>query len=137
VEGKSAYWAEAERLLAIIRSLDAGKPVLCLIDEILAGTNSAERRAASIEILQFVSRQGALLVATTHDVELTVALASALDCHHFEGEVSPAGMRFDHRLRPGVSRRGQAIALLGVLGFPPEIVEGARRRVAETPEAGG
>jgi hypothetical protein len=137
VEGKSAYWAEAERLLAIIRSLDAAEPVLCLIDEILAGTNSAERRAASIEILKFVAREGALLVATTHDVELTVALASALDCHHFDGEASEAGMRFDHLLRPGVSRRGQAIALLGVLGFPPEIVAGARRRVAEAPDAGG
>ena len=119
VEGKSAYWAEAERLLAIIRSLDPAEPALCLIDEILAGTNSAERRAASIEILQFVSHHGALLAATTHDVELTVALASALDCHHFERR----GLRGRPQLRPSpaaVASRAAArpSRLLGDPGVP-------------------
>ena len=37
-----------------------------LIDELLAGTNSTERLAASVEILAFLSRKGALLVAATH-----------------------------------------------------------------------
>ena len=136
VEGKSAYWAEAERLLAIIRAMETPEPVLCLIDEILAGTNSAERRAASVEILQFLSRRRALLVATTHDVELTTALGHALDCYHFSGEAFADGIRFGYQLRPGVARTGNAIQLLGILGFPPDIVEGARRRVTAGEAAG-
>jgi DNA mismatch repair ATPase MutS len=128
VEGRSAYWAEAERLLAIIRAVDGAPPVLCLIDEILSGTNSEERRAASAEILQFLAR-GALVVATTHDLELTATLAGSLDCYHFAGEPTPEGMRFSHELRPGVTRDRNAIELLGLLGYPRDIVAGARRRV--------
>jgi hypothetical protein len=129
LRGKSTYWAEAERLLEIVQTVDGKEPSLCLIDELLAGTNSEERLAVSAEVLDFLSRQGALLVSTTHDVELTTQLQHALDCYHFMDHASAEGVHFDYRLRPGVARARNAIRLLGILGFPPHIVEGAMRRV--------
>jgi DNA mismatch repair ATPase MutS len=132
LRGKSLYLAEAERLLAIIRSVDGGGATLCLIDELLAGTNSAERLAASVEILAFLSRKGALLVAATHDPQLAAELSGILDGYHFQDDASPEGMRFDHCLRPGLATTRNAIRLLAMLGFPEEIVQGAAARVTAT-----
>jgi DNA mismatch repair ATPase MutS len=41
-----------------------------------------------------------------------------------------ARVRFDYRLRPGVSATRNALRLLGILGYPSDIVEGAMRRVS-------
>jgi DNA mismatch repair ATPase MutS len=127
--GKSLYWAEAERLLEIVRALDGGQPALCLIDELLAGTNSTERLAASIAILGFMSRKRALLVSATHDLELAWPLRQALDGYHFTYHASEDGIRFDYRLRAGVDSARNAIRLLGLLGFPAEIVAAATERL--------
>lgn len=127
--GKSLYWAEAERLLEIVRALDEGHPTLCLIDELLAGTNSAERLAASIAILGFLARKRALVVSATHELDLVLPLRDAFDGYHFTYEATDDGIRFDYRLREGVDRARNAIRLLGLLGFPDEIVSAAQARL--------
>ena len=127
--GKSLYLAEAERLLTIIQSMEGNPPTLCLIDELLVGTNSTERLAASVEILAFLSRKGALLVAATHDQQLAAGVAGVLDGYHFQDDATAEGMRFDHLMRAGLAKTRNAIRLLGMLGFPAEIVDAAKARV--------
>ena len=126
--GESFYWAEAERLLQLVRSLEAGAPTLCLIDEMLAGTNSAERIAASVEILEFICRKGGLVVGATHELEVASQLQSRLDFYSFADALGAKGLDFEYRIRPGLSEARNALRLLRELGFPEEIVSGALRR---------
>lgn len=133
--GESLYLAEAERLLAIIRSVEGNHSTLCLIDELLVGTNSIERLAASVEILAFLARKGALVVAATHDQQLAAGLSGVLEGYDFQDEATAEGMRFDHHIRAGLATTRNAIRLLAMLGFPAEIVEAARSRVLRSDES--
>jgi hypothetical protein len=127
LEGKSRYLAEAERLLALVRDADHGPSTLCLIDELLSGTNVTERLAASRAILDYLARHGVLVVAATHDIELTESLRGRYDSYFFADELERDDMRFDYRLRPGVATTRNAVRLLERLGYPEAIVAQARQ----------
>ncbi len=124
--GKSRYLAEAERLLTIVRLTASDTPTLCLVDELLSGTNAVERLAASRAILDFLASHGLLVVAATHDLELTEYLAERFDSVHFADDFRRNDLAFDHRLRRGVATTRNAIHLLERLGYPEEIVSRAR-----------
>ncbi len=71
VEGDSYFMVEAKSLKRIIDELDDEKPVLCILDEIFRGTNTAERISAAREVLNYMIDRNCLVVAATHDLELT------------------------------------------------------------------
>jgi len=126
-EGKSYYLAEAERLLKIIREAESSKLVLAVIDEPLAGTNSPQRFAASREILRYLAKHNALVMVSTHDVELVTELQRQgdLEPYHFVDTADDQGIRFDYRIRSGLDYQGNAIRVLKYLGYPDAIVDGA------------
>jgi hypothetical protein len=124
--GRSRYLAEAERLLELVRKADSSEPTLCLIDELLSGTNAAERLAASRAILDYLSSSGLLVVAATHDLELTECLGERYDSYFFADDFARDDLRFDHQLRPGVATTRNAIRLLERLGYPKAIIAHAR-----------
>ena len=84
------------------RMLDAaskeGHPVLMFVDEVLRGTNTVERIAASSEILKSIRTDKALVFAATHDVELTSLLRGKYDNYHFQEEVTDDEVVFDFKL---------------------------------------
>jgi DNA mismatch repair ATPase MutS len=123
IAGKSFYFVEAERILRAIRSLDGAMATLCIIDELLSGTNSTERLQASESIIRYLSSRNALAIIATHDLELAGRLNGICDFYHFSGSVDENGLRFDYRLKPGIANSRNAIALLKYLGYPGEIVE--------------
>ena len=61
-----------------------GCPVLCFVDEVLRGTNTVERIAASSEILKYLKDKNVLCFAATHDIELTAILSGCYDNYHFQ-----------------------------------------------------
>jgi hypothetical protein len=130
--GKSTFFAEAERLLRMVQSAEGGQPSLCIVDELLRGTNSLERLAAGEEILDHLARQNALVIVATHDVELVERLRERYDGYHFSDMAEDGGLSFDHLLRPGAPVQRNAIRLLGAMGFPRELVERARARAGLT-----
>ena len=130
-EGKSYYLMEAERLLAIIRAAQGTTPPLCIIDELLRGTNSTERFSASVEILKHLCQQDAIVVIASHDTDLARTLRDHCENYHFSDQFTESGLQFDYRLRKGISSTRNAIALLDFLGYPSQIVESARSRLAE------
>jgi len=130
-EGKSYYLMEAERLLAIIRATKGAIPPLCIVDELLRGTNSTERFSASVEILKYLCQQKAVVVVASHDTDLARTLESHCENYHFSDQFAERGLQFDYRLRKGISSTRNAITLLDSLGYPPTIVEAARRRLSE------
>lgn len=103
-------------------------PVLCCIDEVLRGTNTVERIAASAEILRCFAGRNVLCFAATHDLELTSLLSDVFDNYHFSEEIEDGDVRFSYRLQPGPSTTCNAIALLGALGYDRTLVDSARTR---------
>ena len=131
MEGKSYYLAEAEHLLRMIRASDSDPFALCLIDEPLAGTNSIERTAASLEILRYLANHNAMVIVATHDLHLAHRLLPGFDSYHFTDNVDEQGLCFDYLLKPGISSTSNAIRLLEVLDYPKEITDRARQAAGE------
>lgn len=125
--GDSYYIVEIK---SIKRILDANKEegcqVLCFVDEVLRGTNTIERIAASTEILKAFTDSGVMCFAATHDIELTSLLADKFDVYHFEGNVTDNDVQFDYRIKEGPATTRNAIKLLSVLGYDKAIVEDAQ-----------
>lgn len=127
-EGDSYYIVEIK---SIKRILDAaagqGCQVLCFVDEVLRGTNTVERIAASTQILKELSREKVQCFAATHDIELTALLKEEYDIYHFEGDVTDNDVKFDYVIKKGPATTRNAIRLLGVLGYEKELVENAQK----------
>lgn len=137
--GESYYMVEIKSLKRII---DAGERckkerdtkqtrILCFVDEVLRGTNTVERIAASTQILKSFSQKGTLCFAATHDIELTSLLTKEYDNYHFEEEVVEGDVLFNYELKSGKARTRNAIKLLSVMGYEEEIIRKANE-MAET-----
>lgn len=134
--GESYYIVETRSLKRILDALPGTPPVLCVIDEVLRGTNTVERIAASSAILQSLSDAGALCLAATHDTELCSLLEGRFSLYHFEEQVGEGEMLFDYRIRPGRAVSRNAINLLKLMGFDEAIVREAHGRANRYLETG-
>ncbi len=117
--GVSRFYAEITRLGLIMRR--AGEaPVLFLIDELLHGTNSHDRRIGAEAIVRGLVDRGAIGLVTTHDLALA-HVADALGARganvHFQDVLEDGRMRFDYRMRPGVVQKSNALALMRSVGL--------------------
>jgi hypothetical protein len=117
--GRSRFFAEITRISAIVALAREG-PVLFLLDEILAGTNSHDRLQGASGILTGLVDLGAIGLATTHDLALT-AMAEGMGARaanvHFEDRFDQGVLTFDYRLKPGVVQSSNAIALMRAVGL--------------------
>lgn len=134
--GESYYIVETKSLKRILDQISGTTPVLCTIDEVLRGTNTVERIAASSKVLEEMARGGALCLAATHDIELCDLLAEQYDLYHFEEQVGENEMVFDYIVRPGKATSRNAINLLKLIGFPDGIVSGAHERANRYMDSG-
>ncbi len=125
--GESYYIAETKALKRINEAADKpGLPLFCLVDEILRGTNTVERIAASVAVLSSFMHKDMLVINATHDVELVALLAGQYDNFHFSEDMAADGMRFNYLIHLGPARGRNAIKLLAHLGFDPGIVAEAQ-----------
>ena len=131
LSGESYYIVETRSLKRILDAAEGTPPLLCVVDEVLRGTNTVERIAASCEVLRAIPQGNALCLAATHDGELCSLLEGRYAMYHFTETVGAREMTFDYRLRPGPATSRNAIRLLELLGFPEPVVEGARRRAED------
>lgn len=126
--GESYYIAETRSLKRILEQIHGPVPLLCAIDEVLRGTNTVERIAASSKILEVIASEGALCLAATHDIELCALLSEQYELYHFEEQVGMREMLFDYKIRHGKAVSRNAINLLKLMGFDEHIVSGAHER---------
>ena len=129
-QGESYFIAEIKALKRILESEDEKLPVLCFVDEVLRGTNTVERIAASTQVLREFQRRNILCFAATHDIELTFLLEKEFENYHFQEQIQDGEVLFDYRLYKGRSNSRNAIRLLELLGYETDIVEGANEMVA-------
>jgi hypothetical protein len=118
--GRSRFYAEILRIRTIVDAARGSVPLLFLLDEILHGTNSYDRRIGAEAIVRALAADGAIGLVTTHDLALT-ELPSRLDVPavnmHFEDRLEDGKMVFDYRMRPGVVEHSNALALMRAIGL--------------------
>ena len=123
--GESYYIVEIKALKRILDAVSEEKRVLCFVDEVLRGTNTVERIAASTQILRSLAGRQVLCFAATHDIELAELLREGFDNYHFEEEIRDGDISFEYRLLTGKSTTRNAIRLLEMMGYAPEVTERA------------
>lgn len=119
-EGKSRFYAEIVRLRLVVDLARGPLPLLFLLDEILAGTNSHDRLAGSSAVVRGLIDLGAIGIVTTHDLalaEVAERLAPRAENVHFEDDFVDGQMRFDYRMKPGVVKNSNALALMRAVGL--------------------
>lgn len=119
--GKSKFLAEIDRLRQATESAASGVRVLFLIDEILSGTNSRDRRIAAEAIVRTLVANGAIGAVSTHDLALTeIADLDELRGTNVHMGSRPGGgpLDFDYVLRPGPSQESNALAIARMAGVP-------------------
>jgi hypothetical protein len=118
--GVSHFYAEIEKLKAVVDATELGEPVLFLLDEILHGTNSRERQVGARWVLAELLERGAFGIVTTHDMELcrlTPELMEHVTQAHFRESVKDEQMTFDYQLRQGPVTAGNALRLMQLVGL--------------------
>ncbi len=120
LDGRSRFYAEITRLRRIVDLAPASPPLLFLLDEMLAGTNSHDRRVGAEAVLRGLVARNAIGLVTTHDLALARiadVLAPGVANVHFEDHLEDGRMIFDYRCRPGVVTRSNALALMKAVGL--------------------
>ena len=118
--GRSRFFAEVSkvRLLLDIATRDGGPPLLFLLDELFAGTNSADRVAGAEGVVRALLAAGAIGFVTTHDLSLT-AVTDAIPGTanvHFRDDLTGGELHFDYTMRPAWSRTATASPSCGQWG---------------------
>lgn len=134
--GESYYIVETRSLKRVLDAAKEDSAILCVVDEVLRGTNTVERIAASSEVLRSMAEAGLLCLAATHDLELCELLQDDFDLRHFEEQVGEDSMQFDYILREGKTTSRNAINLLRLMGFDEGLVDNAHRRAAHYLQTG-
>ena len=118
--GHSRFYAEILRIRTIVDLARGPRPLLFLLDEILGGTNSHDRRIGAEAIVRILVDAGAIGLVTTHDLALTeLASKAGRSGRQRALRRSHRGrdMVFDYRMRPGVVERSNALALMRAVGL--------------------
>lgn len=123
---ESYFIVEIKSLKRIYEAAKEPVYTLCFVDEVLRGTNTVERIAASREVLEGLAGMGrTICFAATHDIELTYLLETIYENYHFEETVTDHQVEFDYLLHKGRASSRNAIKLLRMLGYPVEVTERA------------
>lgn len=128
---ESYYIVEIKSLKRILKGLNDHVPCFCVIDEVLRGTNTIERIAASSEIMNFISDNNCICLCASHDIELTQILADKVENYHFQEFFEDDNIKFDYKIYPGKSTTRNAIKLLKILGYDESIVDNAEQRACQ------
>jgi hypothetical protein len=118
--GSSRFYSEITRLRQLMDLAQLKPPLLFLLDEILHGTNSADRLVGAEAIVRGFLKQNAIGLLTTHDLALaTIAekLGSAAENIHFQDHIENGRIAFDYRVHPGIVQKSNAIELMRAVGL--------------------
>lgn len=123
---ESYFIVEIKAIKRIIDAVSDEVPVLCFVDEVLRGTNTVERIAASTQILKMIAKGNAVCYAATHDIELTTLLEKNYANYHFKEDVINDDVIFNYKLLEGKATSRNAIKLLKIMGFNDSIIMDAQ-----------
>lgn len=128
--GDSYFMAEIKSMRRIVEAAER-EYCFCVIDEILKGTNTTERIAASVSVLTAFAETESLCAAATHDIELTDIMADKYRNVHFTERIEDNNVIFDYKIKEGAAKTRNAIKLMKINGFPEKITDMAERLAGE------
>jgi hypothetical protein len=120
LDGRSRFYGEITRLRQVVDLASGGKPLLFLLDELLSGTNSHDRKIGAEAIVRTLVERGAIGLVTTHDLalaDIVEEIAPRAANVHFEDHIEEGRIAFDYRMRSGVVQKSNAIALMRSVGL--------------------
>jgi hypothetical protein len=118
--GTSRFYAEITRIRALVELTKGPLPLLFLLDELLQGTNSHDRRIGAEAVIRTLADHGAIGLLTTHDLalaDIASTLAPRARNVHFEDHLAEGKITFDYHLRPGVVEKSNALELMRSIGL--------------------
>ncbi|HEY6763411.1 MAG TPA: mismatch repair protein [Candidatus Sulfotelmatobacter sp.] len=119
-EGNSRFYAEITRLRQSYDLAGRKPTLLFLLDELLQGTNSIDRRIGAEGIVRAFVDSGAIGLISTHDLALTdigLLAPGSLRNVHFQDELENGRMKFDFTLREGVVTKSNGLELMRSIGL--------------------
>jgi DNA mismatch repair ATPase MutS len=119
-ENTSTFYAELKKLKQIIEAVNKHEKVFLLLDEILRGTNSADRHMGSEALLKQLVKEQATTLVATHDLELTrlaEQFPRRIHNYHFDVQVKGDELFFDYKLKEGICRSMNASLLMKKIGI--------------------
>lgn len=117
-DNESYFYAEIKRLKNIMDQLATTRSFI-LLDEILRGTNSDDKRNGTVEVVKKMIEKQALGVIATHDIEVcltTNQYPMQLKNNCFEVEIVNNDLHFDFKLRDGICKNRSASFLMRKMG---------------------
>ncbi len=115
----SSFYAELLRIKMIVKAVEEGQTVFFLLDEIFKGTNSIDRHTGAKVLIKKLSKAKLLGLVSTHDLELgdLEKESNQIKNYHFQEYYHNNEIRFDYKLRPGVSNTRNAAFLMRMAGI--------------------
>lgn len=123
-DNESYFFAELKRLKSVIDRLQNGEQLFIILDEILKGTNSADKQRGSFALVQQLMRLRANGIIATHDLLLGTLKDRFPDCidnFRFEADITGDELTFSYRLRPGVAQNMNACFLMKKMGIAVDL----------------
>ncbi len=117
---ESYFYAELKRLKQIIDELENGGERLILLDEILKGTNSKDKQAGSIALIEQLLHYKSVGLFATHDLmlgELANRFPDQVNNLCFEIQIVGDKMQIDYKLHEGVCKNLNATYLMKNMGI--------------------
>ena len=118
--GLSRFYAEIMRLKHIDTLSRQATPVLFLLDELLSGTNSHDRRIGTESMVRSLVARGAIGLVTTHDLalaEIATSMGDRAANYHFEDRYEDGELHFEYKLTPGIVQTSNALQLMRSIGL--------------------
>ena len=118
-QGRSLFFSVLSRLKRVVDLTSSQPTVLFLLDEILQGTNSHDRRIGAEAVIRSLLKKAAIGLVTTHDLALTEIgdTLKSVNNVHFADQIQDGTMTFDYKLRPGVVQKSNALELMRLVGL--------------------
>ena len=116
-EGSSRFYAEITRLRHVFDLASEAPPLLALLDELLQGTNSRDRKIGAEGVVRALLHRGAIGLISTHDLALTDIPGDQIRNVHFEDEFRDGKITFDYKLREGVVSKSNGLELMRSIGL--------------------
>ncbi len=119
-DGESYFFAELKRLRDIIDSLEKGQKLFIILDEVLRGTNSADKQKGSMALITQLINLSASGILATHDLalgDLKKDFPNNIQNRRFEVEISNNDLSFDYKLKDGISQNLNATFLMKKMGI--------------------
>ncbi len=127
-EGISYYLQEVLTVKGFLDAAHQPTPCLFALDELFKGTNTTERISAGKAVLAHLNQGPHLVLVSTHDIELAELLNDdSYELHHFREEVANGELVFDYQLHTGPLTTRNAIRILELYDYPPELIAEAYR----------